>query len=125
MCKIGRFKLFLQREINNLYEFSCTRYAVCVHVTCTVVTVHAICKGLMRPTFGHIPSFKKLYIISPGKLKKHFCTGVFPSLFFVLFCFVFCFCFFWFFDVLRFFDVKKYYCSCDLWKYFFAMYSGI
>ena len=44
---IGRFKSFLQRGVNTLHEFSCTRNAVCEHVTYTVVTVHAICEGLM------------------------------------------------------------------------------
>ena len=28
------------------YEFSFTRNAVCVHVACTVATLHAICEGL-------------------------------------------------------------------------------
>ena len=30
-----------------MHEFSCTRNAVCVHVTCMVVTMHAICEGLL------------------------------------------------------------------------------
>ena len=40
------FKLFLHRGISTVHEFSCTRNAVCVHVTCTVVTVHTICEDL-------------------------------------------------------------------------------
>ena len=44
--EIGRFKLFLHRGINIVHEFSCTRNAVCVHVTRTVVTMHAICEGM-------------------------------------------------------------------------------
>ena len=36
----------LHREINTMHEYSCTQNTVCVHVTYTVVTVHAICEGL-------------------------------------------------------------------------------
>ena len=45
---IDRFKLSLERGIDSVHEFSCTRNAFCVHVTCTVVTLHAICEGLDR-----------------------------------------------------------------------------
>ena len=41
-----RKKFFLHIGISTMYEFSCTRSTACVHVTCTVVTVHAICKGM-------------------------------------------------------------------------------
>ena len=41
MWDIGKFKLSLHRGINTVPKFSCTRNAVCVHVICTVVTVHA------------------------------------------------------------------------------------
>ena len=34
-------------SVENQYENWCTFNAVCVHVTCTVVTVHAICEGLV------------------------------------------------------------------------------
>ena len=43
---IFRFKLFLYRGINTVHEFLCTRNAVCVDVTYTVLTVRAICEGL-------------------------------------------------------------------------------
>ena len=39
---IGR----LHRGINTVHEYSCTHIGVCVHVTYTVVAVHAVCKGL-------------------------------------------------------------------------------
>ena len=48
--KEHRFRLFLQRGINTLHKFSCMYNSVCVHITYTVVTVHAICEGL---TLGH------------------------------------------------------------------------
>ena len=37
----------ISRGSNNVPEFWCTRNAVCVHVTYTVVTVHVICEGLI------------------------------------------------------------------------------
>ena len=52
----GRFKLFLHKEINTLHEYSCTPNSVFVHVTCSVLTVHAICEGvglLRRTAFSH------------------------------------------------------------------------
>ena len=42
----GRFKLFLYRGIDTVHKFSCMCDAVCVHVTCAVVTLHPFCKGL-------------------------------------------------------------------------------
>ena len=33
-------------SINIVHEFPCTCNAVCVHITCTVTTVYAICAGL-------------------------------------------------------------------------------
>ena len=33
--------------INNVHQFSCKRIPVCVHVTCTVVTVQANCEDLL------------------------------------------------------------------------------
>ena len=47
MWEIGRFKLFLHRGINTVHKLLCTHNAVCVHVTFTVVSVHAICEGLV------------------------------------------------------------------------------
>ena len=41
-----KFTLFLQRGIDTKHGFLCTCHAVCVHVTCAVVTVHTICEGL-------------------------------------------------------------------------------
>ena len=37
---------FLHIGISTMHEFSCTRSTACVRVMCTIVTVHAICKGL-------------------------------------------------------------------------------
>ena len=69
---IGRFKLFLHRGINNVHEFSCMCNAVCVHVTCTVVTVHAICEGLKSKysTHKHVNINKNLHdnILSESKV---------------------------------------------------------
>ena len=42
---IGRFILFLRRRINTVHDFLCTRNAVSVQVTCTVVTVHKFVKA--------------------------------------------------------------------------------
>ena len=42
----GRFKLSLKRGINSAHEFPCTCNIICVHITCKVVTVHAIYEGL-------------------------------------------------------------------------------
>ena len=39
-------KIFLHIGISTMHEFLCTRSTACVDVTCTVVTVPAICKGL-------------------------------------------------------------------------------
>ena len=33
--------------INNVHEFLCMHNAVCIHILCTVTTVHAICEGLV------------------------------------------------------------------------------
>ena len=40
---------YFYTEINTVHKFSCTYNFVYVHVTCTVVTVHAICKVLASP----------------------------------------------------------------------------
>ena len=48
--QIGRFKSFLDRQINSVHEFSGMHNDVCVHVTYTVVTVHANCKVLIIAT---------------------------------------------------------------------------
>ena len=60
---IGRFKLFLHRGINSVHKFLCTCNTVCMHITCTVVTVHGIFEGLFSYWFvviflmlGKIPS---------------------------------------------------------------------
>ena len=29
-----------------MYKFLCTRNTICIHITCMVITVHAICEGL-------------------------------------------------------------------------------
>ena len=45
-----------------MHKFSCTRNAVCIHVTYTFVTVHTICEGLcvdiilINSKFSIIPS---------------------------------------------------------------------
>ena len=47
--KVGRLAeihIILQRGIDTKHEFLYTCHAVCVHVTCAVVTVHRICEGL-------------------------------------------------------------------------------
>ena len=44
--------------------FLCTRKAVCVHVMCAVITVHAICKGLMKT----IPISMKIVVSYAMKL---------------------------------------------------------
>ena len=41
---LNRFKLFLHRGINTRHNNWCN--AVCMHVTYTIVTIHAICEGL-------------------------------------------------------------------------------
>ena len=51
---IERFKLSLDRGINSTHEFQCTGNTVCMHVTCMVVTLYAICEGLVE---GHIAVF--------------------------------------------------------------------
>ena len=48
--EIDKFKLFLQGGVNTVHEFSCTRSVVCVHVTCMVITVYAVCEGLLCKT---------------------------------------------------------------------------
>ena len=50
----GSFKLFLHRVINIMPEFSCTLNPVCVDVTYTVVTVHAICEGLLNNHYDNL-----------------------------------------------------------------------
>ena len=35
-------------SINTVHKFSCTCNAICLHVACTVTTVHAICEGLIQ-----------------------------------------------------------------------------
>ena len=37
---------YTKESIPSVHELICTRNAVCVHVTCTVVVVHTICGGL-------------------------------------------------------------------------------
>ena len=37
---------YIKESIPSVHELMCTRNAVCVHVTCTVVIVHTICGGL-------------------------------------------------------------------------------
>ena len=44
--QIGKFKLFLHRGIDTVHKFACACNAFCVHVTYTIVTVHAIYEGL-------------------------------------------------------------------------------
>ena len=44
----GRFKLFLHRGINNVHKFLCTCNAVCLRITCMVVTVCAICETCIK-----------------------------------------------------------------------------
>ena len=44
---ISRLFKLLDRGINTVHKFSCMHKAVCMHVLCTVVTVHAICEGLI------------------------------------------------------------------------------
>ena len=51
--------------------FLCTRKAVCVHVVCTVITVHAICKDLMKT----IPISIKIVISYAMKLGIRFEFG--------------------------------------------------
>ena len=53
---IGRFILFLRRRINTVHDFLCTRNAVSVQVTCTVVTMHKICESLQFS--GWCPNFQ-------------------------------------------------------------------
>ena len=43
---IGRFNLFLHRGINTVHKFACACNAFSMHVTYTIVTVHAIYEGL-------------------------------------------------------------------------------
>lgn len=60
--RIGRFKLFLHGGISTLHKCSCMCNAFCVHVTYTVVTMHAICEGQqdvkrMHPGIISMPSY--------------------------------------------------------------------
>ena len=64
---IGRFKLSLDRVINSAHKFSCTHNAICIHVMCTVVTVHIICdlrelycnlKNELRYEFEFLPMLR-------------------------------------------------------------------
>ena len=61
----GRFadSNYFYTGINIMHEFSCTRNDVCVHVRCTVVTMYAICEGLL----GQL-CFKKKVNISQTNL---------------------------------------------------------
>ena len=42
-----QIQIFLHKGINTIHKFLCKRNAVCMHVRCIVVTMQAICKGLM------------------------------------------------------------------------------
>ena len=53
---IDRFILVLHREINTVDEFPCTCDTVCMHVTHTVVTVHATCEGMFLFCYYSLPS---------------------------------------------------------------------
>ena len=46
---IGKF--FSHKGINNMHDLSCTWNTVCSHITYTVVTMHAICEGLIMTNF--------------------------------------------------------------------------
>ena len=50
---IDRLKVFLHREINTVHKFLCADNVIYMHVTCTAVTMHAICEGLMIVTCMH------------------------------------------------------------------------
>ena len=65
---MGRFKLFLHSQINTMHKFLWTYNAVCVHATCTVVTMHAICEGLGNSKPNMIQNFSK---ISRFKIMHH------------------------------------------------------
>ena len=43
---ISRFELFLHRETTTVHKVLCMRNTICVHLTCMVVTMHAIFGGL-------------------------------------------------------------------------------
>ena len=64
-CRISRFKLFAHREINNMHKFSCMRKAFYMHVTYTILIVHATCEGLILfPT----PLYQLSYLCSINTL---------------------------------------------------------
>ena len=43
---IGKSKLSLDRSINTMHKFLCMHNDVCMHVMCTIVTMHTICEAL-------------------------------------------------------------------------------
>ena len=45
---------YFTHGINILHKFSCACNAVCLHVTCMVITVDAVCEGLsLRSVLSH------------------------------------------------------------------------
>ena len=79
---IDRFISVLHREINTVDEFSCTCDAVCMHVTHTVVTVHAICEGLFLFCNYSLPS-EYLCLFLPTCFLP-FCSTAFFFIFYYL-----------------------------------------
>ena len=59
--EIGRFKLFLHREITTMYKFLCKRNTICVHIAYTVITVHTICEDLEIPS-NHGKRYRESYM---------------------------------------------------------------
>ena len=45
--KHWQIQIIFTRRINTVHKFLCTHNAICMHVMYTVVTVHAICGGLL------------------------------------------------------------------------------
>ena len=44
---------YFYREINNVHEFSCMCNPVCMHITCTILNMHAVCEDLIKKQKEH------------------------------------------------------------------------
>ena len=44
---------YFYREINNVHEFPCMCNPVCMHITCTVLNMYAVCEDLIKKQKEH------------------------------------------------------------------------
>lgn len=86
LWETDRFKLFLDTGINTVHEFSCTDNVVCVHVTFTVVTVHAVCEGLAWNQEDPVPYQSSAQASFGKRTSPKFSIALGPSNYHVNYC---------------------------------------